>query len=75
MVDSTVFPTPTVSFLMTLNKAQYYLSLSRRNEVVAKVSNFIFNPFKFTLLLAWHVYPTEYDTTLWNYGKSEEECL
>ena len=73
MVNSTVFPTPTVSFLMTLNGAQYYLSLSGL-QVVARVSKFIFSPFKFTLLLASYKLLTEYDKTLWNYGKPEEAC-
>ena len=71
MVDSTEFPTPTVSFLMTLDETQYYLSLSRYG-VVTRVSNFVFSPFKFTLLLASYIHLIEYYTTLWSYRKSEE---
>ena len=38
MADSTKFPTPSVSFRMTLEGRQYYLSL-QDGEIVARVRN------------------------------------
>lgn len=80
MVDSTVFPKKSVSFFMELNKpsqaqhkSQYCLSLSGEN-VVAKVSKFIFSAFKFTLLLASFIQLIEYDTFLLIFGKTAPAC-
>ncbi|XP_020602661.1 uncharacterized protein LOC110041693 [Orbicella faveolata] len=39
MINSTEFPTPSVSFLMTLNGTQYYLSFSGRKVVARALKN------------------------------------
>lgn len=50
MIDSTKFPTPSVSFQLTLKDQQFYLSLQDK-DVVARVSKIILSAFKFILLL------------------------
>lgn len=50
MIDSTVFPKPSVSFQLTLKDQRFYLSL-HNEDVVARVSKFILSAFKFILQL------------------------
>ena len=62
MTDSTVFPTPSVSFKINLKGTYFYLSIEDE-KIVARVRNFILRAFRFTLLLAQYIHQIEYAMT------------
>lgn len=71
MVDSTEFPTKSVSLkIISYEKVSagksYYLSI-HKDKVIATVSQFILSVFKFTLLHASFI---EYDNFLLIYGNT-----